>query len=675
MKNMIIAALFTFSQIAFAGPSGVDVKAGNQMSGMLFRENHSLNAGFEANNENNVTDSSGIATVTSTSPISGNYSLAIDATTSGELVKILGKTIKQVGTSCESVFYYTGDATLYKAYVLQGATKVSQELTLSNVGTNVQPVSLIFPCGAGTAPDVTIESTGNGAAIKVDDFYSGMPVNIGTVAQARFFGGMEQAGASGCNYLENTSTSTTDFKDLGTGTGCSVWTIDSGGTGNISAFGTNDHRLIASNLPAGRYSIEYIGQVYTAATGLCNYRLNDGTNTFQNQTITSGSGAGSGNALKFSVQYSTAQTSITFKIQAADNQASGCGLINDTASGTGASWKIYYFPSQSQTVVNINQLKTPTIQKFTSGSGTYTTPAGVTHIRVRMVGGGSGGGGGGTNASTPTSTAGGNTTFGSSLLTANGGAASAASPGSGGTCALNSPAIGTAIAGGSGTVGADAVAYAVGGSSAPTPFGGAASGGTNAAPGGSAQANTGSGGGGGGGSTAGTGRGGAGGSAGCFIDAIIPNPSTSYSYAIGTGGSGGSAGTGGTAGGAGGSGYIEVTEYYAYNMPLIPQSVISPSNGVEKVYRANVTCSNSGSTINSQSGTWLTSPTNGASAGLCSFTMTSIPADCSCSIKTANTTNRYTCHYNISSSTLSLATGSNAGFSNEVASLVCMGAN
>lgn len=188
MKNIIIAALFTVAQLAFAGPSSVDVRAGNQLSGMYFRENHSLADGFEANNENNVTDSSSIASVTSSSPISGNYSLAIDATTSGQLVKILGKTIKQVGAQCEAVFYYSGDATLYKAYVLQSSTKVSAEQQLTNVSTNRQAVSLPFPCGAGTAPDVTIEATDNAAAaITTDDFYSGMPINIGTVANPNVF--------------------------------------------------------------------------------------------------------------------------------------------------------------------------------------------------------------------------------------------------------------------------------------------------------------------------------------------------------------------------------------------------------------------------------------------------------------------------------------------------------
>jgi len=64
----------------------------------------------------------------------------------------------------------------------------------------------------------------------------------------------------------------------------------------------------------------------------------------------------------------------------------------------------------------------PSVQKFTSGSGTYTTPAGVKRIRVRMVGGGGGGAGGGSTYGAGGN--GGDTTFGSSLLVAGGGGGS-----------------------------------------------------------------------------------------------------------------------------------------------------------------------------------------------------------------------------------------------------------
>ena len=50
--------------------------------------------------------------------------------------------------------------------------------------------------------------------------------------------------------------------------------------------------------------------------------------------------------------------------------------------------------SASQVVTLTNAIGGgPTVQVFTSGSGTYTSPAGVKDIRVTLVGGGGGGGG------------------------------------------------------------------------------------------------------------------------------------------------------------------------------------------------------------------------------------------------------------------------------------------
>lgn len=194
---------------------------------------------------------------------------------------------------------------------------MSSEVTLLNVSTNVQKASMPFPCGAGTAPDVTIEATSNSAAaIKVDDVYAGMPLNIGTVAQASFFGGMEQAGATGCSYSETTSTGLTDFDALGTGSGCNAWTT----SGSVTATGTNDHRPILSNLAPGQYDITISGGFTTNSTGICLWQLSDGTNTYQRQTLV-GAAGGVTPVLKFSIPYTTAQSSITLQLQASDSHA------------------------------------------------------------------------------------------------------------------------------------------------------------------------------------------------------------------------------------------------------------------------------------------------------------------------------------------------------------------
>lgn len=207
----------------------------------------------------------------------------------------------------------------------------------------------------------------------------------------------------------------------------------------------------------------------------------------------------------------------------------------------------------------------PTMQVFTTGSGTYTTPANVTRIKIRMIGGGGGGSGSGT-ALGGTGSGGGNTTFGSSLLTANGGSPGAfqnATNGSGGTTTINSPAYGFGIAGGNGggrSINGTASTQLPGAPGGNGPFGGGAFGSLQTALNG--QTNTG--GGGSGGGTSGTSNSdvGSGGGAGGHIEAYITSPSATYAYAVGAGGGGGTAGTNGFAGGSGGSGIIIVEEFY-----------------------------------------------------------------------------------------------------------------
>jgi len=236
-------------------------------------------------------------------------------------------------------------------------------------------------------------------------------------------------------------------------------------------------------------------------------------------------------------------------------------LVSDGANWLDVSQKSNRTPTQS--------IVSPTSHSGgfpANGSGTYTTPAGVTYIKVRMIGGGSGGSGSGTAQNA--GTAGGNTTFGSSLLVANGGGAGGASGGAGGSASCGSIATCTSIVGGSGggggltlTTGATAVSGGMGGASA---FGGNGGSGYAGSAGYNAAANSGSGGGGAGtdASASYNLRGGGGGGAGGFVDAVIAGPSATYSYAVGSGGGGGAAGTAGYVGGAGGAGYIEVTEYY-----------------------------------------------------------------------------------------------------------------
>lgn len=207
----------------------------------------------------------------------------------------------------------------------------------------------------------------------------------------------------------------------------------------------------------------------------------------------------------------------------------------------------------------------PTVQRFTSGSGTYTTPANVKSIRVKMVGGGGGGQG---SITTAWAAAGGNgtsTTFGA-ILTAPGGSGGNINIANGSAApTISAPAITVAsfagmngLSGQAKGAGVD-ISSGAGGSSF---FGGAGSSAIGALAGYAAVANSGSGGGGAGMGVSVAGSMGQGGGAGAYIEVIINNPSATYAYTVGSGGSGGAAGSGGSAGGAGAAGLIIVEEYY-----------------------------------------------------------------------------------------------------------------
>lgn len=195
----------------------------------------------------------------------------------------------------------------------------------------------------------------------------------------------------------------------------------------------------------------------------------------------------------------------------------------------------------------------PTVQRFTSSSGTYTTPTspGPKYIRVTMLGGG----GGGAAAATNNGANGVDSSFGSwTAVHGNGGTAEAGAGGNGGTGGTNST--GTLIArfdgqnGFSGSGTATGVGIGFGGISV---FGGGGVGTSGA--GGAAKANTGSGGAGGiSGNEAG------GGGAAEYVQFLVSSPAATYSYAVGGGGNGGAAG--GAAGGNGAAGIIIVEEYY-----------------------------------------------------------------------------------------------------------------
>jgi hypothetical protein len=215
------------------------------------------------------------------------------------------------------------------------------------------------------------------------------------------------------------------------------------------------------------------------------------------------------------------------------------------------NWQVISYTKASGAAV---ATAVPTRQAFLSGSGTYTTPANVRYIRLRMVGGGGGGGGANNSAA---STSGNQSTFNAGAISAGGGAATSATVagGAGGSASGGNV---FNIPGGSGQAPL-ASANQAGGQGGSSCLGGGGGGGLGNNTGLTAATNSG-GGGGGGGALGAVSAGGGGGAGGC-VEHVFAPPAASYTYVVGTGGAG-AAGTTGGAGGAGAAGIILVEEYY-----------------------------------------------------------------------------------------------------------------
>jgi len=182
-------------------------------------------------------------------------------------------------------------------------------------------------------------------------------------------------------------------------------------------------------------------------------------------------------------------------------------------------------------------------------------------MRVVAVGGGGGGGGSG-NSGAGTGGTGGTTTFGS-VISCLGGVGGNLSFGAGGVPTISSPASGIALTGGPGKNSTSLATGSPGGAGGDGGINTLSGGGVGGSSVGAAVAGLPNSGGGGGGGNGGGTLAGSGGGSGSFVDVLIPNPLSQYSFAIGGGGTAGSAGSGGGVVGAiGGSGYVETTEYY-----------------------------------------------------------------------------------------------------------------
>lgn len=171
LSNILLALLIPLS-INAQTTRRVD---GHIAMGVSAKKNYIKNAQLEQN-DNDITDASGIASFSVTTPLDGAGSLLIDSTANGQKVCFSTFTREPgiYGQLCTGTIRYNGDASTYTLSVEQGGSILGSAVALTNAGTSSATGLLPdFACGVAAtgANTICINSTANGAAIRVDDVH------------------------------------------------------------------------------------------------------------------------------------------------------------------------------------------------------------------------------------------------------------------------------------------------------------------------------------------------------------------------------------------------------------------------------------------------------------------------------------------------------------------------
>jgi len=173
--------------------------------------------------------------------------------------------------------------------------------------------------------------------------------NVSEIAQARLFGTASHASATNCTW---TTTSAT-FASYSADSDCAV----ASATGEASAPSTKIPAIKFASMPAGDYLIiaegNFRDNVGGTQTAIMNWELHDGTSgagRANAETATSTTGMEyRANSMSATFSYSSGQTDITFEIRARTNNASQAAILSNETDLLGPlNFKVYYYPPKSK---------------------------------------------------------------------------------------------------------------------------------------------------------------------------------------------------------------------------------------------------------------------------------------------------------------------------------------
>lgn len=257
------------------------------------------------------------------------------------------------GADCLGQLYYKGGDSNYTLKVLDNSSNVlaSQSMVAQ---TNYGPVSLNFVCPTSGSIRLSLEASGAATQIYLDKAFLGKALNILQVSQALRFGSINHAATANCLWSNSAATFTAYSAD----SDCPV-PAGSDLTGDAQAPSTKIPAIKFASIPPGRYLVVASGMFYQSSAGqTCSWRFHDGTNALKGVASVSGGAGNSGTGVVVGeIDYTTAQSNVTIQIQEESLGSGTCQVILDT-SITSASLliSVYKYPSYNEQAYKPDQV-------------------------------------------------------------------------------------------------------------------------------------------------------------------------------------------------------------------------------------------------------------------------------------------------------------------------------
>lgn len=354
-------------------PTVAQAQLSNSQKSELYYKNYLVNSAAD-HGKAGWTSSGGTFGVDTSSQFQDSVnSFSFDPSASGQYVQqVIGAPVSLKGKTCIAQIDYLGFDSNMELRLTDGTNDLVTPAVLSAASGTPGHAKLVFPCKT-TAGNMVwrLESLGNAAVGYYKSYFGEAPASA-LVSQAQDIGSAVTTAATNCQWTVTAG----GFTSFPADTDCNSPTT----TGKLAAPATKIPGAVLSSVAPGTYIVTamFVGNY---ASNNCTFRLYDGTNSSGSQLLGS---AAKGVTLVGRFEYTTAQNSITWQVQAQnDNGAASCYIDNNYPAGAETfEIKVQRVPSSTDTIVgSANQFK---ISSYLQGrSAVTTTPAAMGEYRVR----------------------------------------------------------------------------------------------------------------------------------------------------------------------------------------------------------------------------------------------------------------------------------------------------